>query len=225
MSLWKDFSKGLWKEIPPFRLVLGLCPILGVTTAASNGLGMGCAVIFVLTLSNMVISMVRNLIPSKVRIACFIVISASLVVMVELLMQAYAFPLYEQLGIFVPLIVVNCIILGRAEAFAAKNPVLPSIMDGLGMGLGYTMSLTLIGSIREILGHGTWFGLNVMWEGYNPMTVMVEAPGAFIALGVTLAAMNWFSRWSAERRGLRYEANPMSACGGCTMCNNLGKEA
>lgn len=219
MNLWKEFSKGLWKEVPPFRLVLGLCPILGVTTAASNGLGMGIAVIFVLTMSNMVISLVRNLIPSKVRIACFIVISASLVVMVELLMQAYAYPLYEQLGIFVPLIVVNCIILGRAEAFAAKNPVLPSIADGLGMGVGYTLSLVLIGTIREVLGSGTWFGMEVMWESYAPMKVMVEAPGAFIALGVTLAAMNWFTRWSAERRGLKYESNPMSGCGNCNMCN------
>lgn len=218
MNLWKEFSKGLWKEIPPFRLVLGICPILGVTTAAVNGLGMGLAVVFVLTMSNMAISMVRNFIPSKVRIAGFIVISASLVVMVELLMQAYTYPLYEQLGIFVPLIVVNCIILGRAEAFAAKNPVLPSIMDGLGMGLGYTMSLTLIGTIREVLGHGTWFGMKVMWEGYNPMSVMVEAPGAFIALGMTLAAMNWFTRWSAERRGLKYEGNPMNGCGSCKMC-------
>lgn len=228
MSLWKEFTKGLWKEIPPFRLVLGLCPVLGVTTSAFNGLGMGLAVIFVLTLSNMAISMVRNLIPSKVRIACFIVISASLVVMVELGMQAYTYPLYEQLGIFVPLIVVNCIILGRAEAFAAKNPVLPSIMDGLGMGLGYTISLTLIGTIREVLGHGTWFGMKVVWESFNPMTVMVEAPGAFIALGLTLAAMNWFSRWSAIRKGLKYEGNPMSGCASCGMCKMAeqnGKEA
>lgn len=220
MNLWKEFSKGLWKEIPPFRLVLGLCPILGVTTAAFNGLGMGLAVVFVLTLSNAVISAVRGVIPSKVRIACFIVISASLVVAVELLMQAYMYPLYEQLGIFVPLIVVNCIILGRAEAFAAKNPVLPSIMDGLGMGLGFTMSLTLIGTIREVLGAGTWFGLPVMWPSYKPMTVMVEAPGAFIALGLTLAAMNFGSRLSAQRRGLKYEANPMSGCANCNLCGN-----
>lgn len=220
MNLWKEFSKGLWKEIPPFRLVLGLCPILGVTTAAFNGLGMGMAVVFVLTLSNAVISMVRGIIPSKVRIACFIVISASLVVAVELLMQAYMYPLYEQLGIFVPLIVVNCIILGRAEAFAAKNPVLPSIMDGLGMGLGYTLSLTLIGTIREVLGAGTWFGMPVMWESYKPMTVMIEAPGAFIALGLTLAVMNFGSRVSAQRRGLKYEGNPMSGCGSCNLCGN-----
>lgn len=121
-TLWKEFSKGLWKELPPFRLVLGLCPVLAVTKSASTGLGMGMAVIFVLVLSNMIISLVRNIIPKKVRIACFIVISASLVVAVELLMQAYAYPLYQSLGIFVPLIVVNCIILGRAEAFAGKNP-------------------------------------------------------------------------------------------------------
>ena len=222
MSLWKEFSKGLWKEIPPFRLVLGICPILGVTTSAENGLGMGVAVIFVLTLSNMIISLVRKVIPSKVRIACFIVISASLVVMVELLMQAYAYPLYQQLGIFVPLIVVNCIILGRAEAFAAKNPVLPSIMDGLGMGTGYTLSLVALGTVREVLGNGTWFGMKVMWESYDPMTVMVEAPGAFIALGLMLAAMNWSTRWSAERRGLKYEGNPAGGCGSCGMCGSKG---
>lgn len=222
MSLWKEFSKGLWKELPPFRLVLGLCPILGVTTSAFNGLGMGLAVVFVLTLSNMVISSVRKLIPSKVRIACFIVISASLVVIVELLMQAYMFPLYEQLGIFVPLIVVNCIILGRAEAFAAKNPVLPSMMDGLGMGLGFTASLTLIGTIREVLGAGTWFGMNVFGDSFQPMTIMVKAPGAFIALGLTLAAMNWFSRSQAERRGIKYEQKP-SGCGNCQACSALNK--
>lgn len=223
-SLWKEFSKGLWKEIPPFRLVLGICPILGVTTKAFNGLGMGLAVIFVLTLSNMVISMVRNVIPSKVRIACFIVISASLVVIVELLMQAFTYPLYEQLGIFVPLIVVNCIILGRAEAFAAKNPVLPSIMDGLGMGLGYTLSLTFIGTVREVLGTGHWFGFRVMWEGFQPMTIMVDAPGAFIALGLTLAGMNWFSRAQAERRGLKYEQLPLTPCSGCRACELGQKE-
>lgn len=222
MNLWKEFSKGLWKEIPPFRLVLGICPILGVTTSAENGLGMGVAVIFVLTLSNMLISMVRTIIPSKVRIACFIVISASLVVAVELLMQAYAYPLYQQLGIFVPLIVVNCIILGRAEAFAAKNPVLPSVMDGLGMGTGYTLSLVALGTVREVLGAGTWFGMSVMWESYDPMTVMVEAPGAFIALGMMLGGMNFFTRWSAERRGLKFESNPVSGCGSCGMCGGKG---
>lgn len=224
MSLTKEFTKGLWKDLPPFRLVLGLCPILGVTTQAANGLGMGLAVIFVLTLSNMVISMVRNIIPSKVRIACFIVISASLVVVVELLMQAFVFPLYLQLGIFVPLIVVNCIILGRAEAFAAKNPVLPSIMDGLGIGLGYTLSLTLIGTIREVLGNGTWFGMDVMWASFKPMTVMVKAPGAFIALGLTLAAMNFYTRVMAQRKGVKFEEKAESTCGGCGLCAALNNK-
>ncbi|MGE4506223.1 MAG: electron transport complex subunit RsxE, partial [Desulfovibrionaceae bacterium] len=132
--LVKEFTKGLWKDLPPFRLVLGLCPTLAVTKTADNGLGMGLAVIFVLALSNLIVSLVRKVIPPKVRIACFIVIAASLVVAVELLMQAYAYPLYLQLGIFVPLIVVNCIILGRAEAFASKNPPLLAVADGLGMG-------------------------------------------------------------------------------------------
>ena len=155
MTVMQEFTKGLWKELPPFRLVLGLCPTLAVTNSADNGLGMGLAVIFVLVLSNMLISMVRSIIPKKVRIACFIVIAASLVVAVELLMQAYAYPLYQRLGIFVPLIVVNCIILGRAEAFAAKNGVAASVADGLGMGLGFTLSLTFLGSLREIWGNGT----------------------------------------------------------------------
>lgn len=142
--MWKEFSKGLWKDLPPFRLVLGLCPVLAVTKSAGNGLGMGCAVIFVLTLSNLTISLVHKLIPSKVRIVCFIVIIATLVVAVELLMQAFAYPLYQRLGIFVPLIVVNCIILGRAEAFASRNPVHLSVADALGMGLGFTLSLTFL---------------------------------------------------------------------------------
>ena len=135
-ALWKEFSKGLWNDLPPFKLVLGLCPTLAVTKTAYNGFGMGMAVIFVLALSNLLVSLLRKVIPAKVRIACFIVVAASLVVCVELLMQAYAYPLYQQLGIFVPLIVVNCIILGRAEAFASKNPILLSVADGLGHGHG-----------------------------------------------------------------------------------------
>ena len=169
MTVMQEFTKGLWKELPPFRLVLGLCPTLAVTNSADNGLGMGLAVIFVLVLSNMLISMVRSIIPKKVRIACFIVIAASLVVAVELLMQAYAYPLYQRLGIFVPLIVVNCIILGRAEAFAAKNGVAASVADGLGIGIGYTASLTFLGSLREPWGNGTWFGHAVMWDGFEPL--------------------------------------------------------
>jgi len=217
MSVMQDFTKGLWKELPPFRLLLGLCPTLAVTNSADNGLGMGMAVIFVLVLSNMIISMVRTIIPKKVRIACFIVIAASLVVAVELLMQAYAYPLYQQLGIFVPLIVVNCIILGRAEAFAAKNGIAASAADGLGMGLGFTLSLTFLGSIREILGNGTWFGKSVMWEGFEPLSIMVQAPGAFICLGLILAGMNMINIWQAQRTGHEPEALKQG-CGSCQAC-------
>ena len=218
MTFWSEFSKGLWKELPPFRLVLGLCPTLAVTTSAGNGLGMGLAVIFVLALSNVIISAVRKVIPAKVRIVCFIAISASLVVAVELLMQAFTYPLYQQLGIFVPLIVVNCIILGRAEAFAGKNPVLLSLADGLGMGLGFTMSLTFLGSVREILGNGTWFGTHVMWDGYDPFAIMVQAPGAFLGLGLTLAAMNFLNIVRARRAGRAAPVNPMCGCASCQGC-------
>ena len=198
-SVWKEFSKGLWAEIPPFRLVLGLCPTLAVTKSAENGMGMGLAVIFVLVLSNMLISMVRKIIPKKVRIVCFIAISATLVVAVELLMQAYAYPLYQQLGIFVPLIVVNCIILGRAEAFAGKNPVILSIADGLGMGLGFTFAITLLSVIRELLGNGTFFGLQVMPASYQPMGIMTQVPGGFITLGLLLILVNALSNKSKKK--------------------------
>ena len=219
MSIVKEFTKGLWKELPPFRVVLGLCPTLAVTSTAENGLGMGLAVIFVLVLSNIIISALRKAIPTKVRIACFIVIAASLVVTVELLMQAYAYPLYQQLGIFVPLIVVNCLILGRAEAFASRNPVLPSIADGLGMGLGFTLSLTFLGALREIVGHGTIFGHALMWESFKPFALMVKAPGAFICLGLILAGMNAYNVWNARRNQLP-APKPISGCGdGCGACN------
>ena len=210
-SVWKEFSKGLWTEIPPFRVVLGLCPTLAVTKSAENGLGMGLAVIFVLVLSNALISLVRKIIPKKVRIVCFIAIAATLVVAIELLMQAFTYPLYQQLGIFVPLIVVNCIILGRAEAFAAKNPVHLAIADGLGMGIGFTLSLTFLGSLRELLGSGQLFGHAVMGGSFKPFTIMVEAPGAFIALGCLLALMNCISIVSARRAGKEPSVN----AGGC----------
>ncbi len=192
-TIAKEFTKGLWKEIPPFRLVLGLCPVLAVTTAAENGMAMGLATTFVLVCSNVLISLLRKFIPKKVRIASFIVVIASFVVIVELMMQAYYYPMYQILGLFIPLIVVNCIILGRAEAFASKNPVLPSLADGLGMGLGFTLSLTFLGSVREIIGSGTWFGMPVMWGSYEPFSVMVKAPGAFLCLGVILGLLNWIS--------------------------------
>ncbi|UCG13146.1 MAG: electron transport complex subunit E [Deltaproteobacteria bacterium] len=194
MSVVKEFTKGLWQELPPFRLVLGLCPTLAVTTMAKNGLGMGLATTFVLINSNVIVSVLRKIIPGKVRIASYIVVIASFVVMAELLLQAYWYPMYEELGIFVPLIVVNCIILGRAEAFASKNPIVHSLADGLGIGLGFTISLTILGGIREILGTGEFFSMAVMWPSYEPFSFMVKAPGAFVCLGFLLGLMNIISR-------------------------------
>lgn len=194
MSVVKEFTKGFWEQLPPFRLVLGLCPTLAVTTAAENGMGMGLATTFVLVFSNVLVSVLRKIIPGKVRIASYIVVIASFVVIVELLMQAYFYPLYKILGIFIPLIVVNCIILGRAEAFASKNPIIHSLADGLGIGLGFTISLTVLGGIREILGNGTIFGASVMWETYEPLSFIVKAPGAFVCLGLLLGLMNIISR-------------------------------
>jgi electron transport complex protein RnfE len=224
-SLVQEFTKGLWKEIPPFRLVLGLCPTLAVTTNAENGLGMGAAVIFVLALSNVIISLVRNIIPKKVRIVCFIAIAASLVVAVEMLMQAFAFPLYQQLGIFVPLIVVNCIILGRAEAFAGKNPPLASLADGLGMGIGFTISLTFLGAVREIFGAGTLFGASLFGPDFHPFTFMVQAPGAFVCLGLILAGMNYLTIWQAKRKGVQLDPNFDAGCSGCGCCKAMDQIA
>ena len=189
-TLVQEFTKGLWDEIPPFRLVLGLCPALGVSTTMENGIGMGIATTFVLICSNLLVSMFRNIIPSKVRIVCFIIIIATFVTLVELLMQAYTYELFLKLGVFIPLIVVNCIVLGRAEAFAFKNKVLPSVADGLGIGLGFTMALGALGGVREILGTGACYGVNILGSSYQPFTFMVEAPGAFFALGLMLCLMN-----------------------------------
>ena len=217
-GIMKEFTKGLWSELPPFRLVLGLCPILAVTKTASNGFGMGLAVIFVITLSNIIVSLVRKIIPKKVRIACFIAVAASLVVSVEMLMQAFAYPLYLQLGIFVPLIVVNCLILGRAEAFAGKNPVHLAAADGLGMGVGFTLSLTFLGGVRELLGYGTLFDKQIMPASFEPFTFMVEAPGAFVGLGLILAAMNFLGVLQARQKGDAIPENAVPGCAGCTGC-------
>lgn len=189
-SMVKEFTKGLWAEVPPFRLVLGLCPVLAVTKAVENGIGMGIATTFVLVCSNLLVSLLRNIIPAKVRIACFIVIIATFVTVVELMMQAFAYPLFLKLGIFIPLIVVNCIVLGRSEAFASKNPPHMAIADGLGMGIGFTLSLTAISAVREALGNGTIYGAPVFGPEYEPFTFMVEAPGAFVCLGLMLCMMN-----------------------------------
>jgi electron transport complex protein RnfE len=194
-SLAQEFTKGLWDEVAPFRLVLGLCPILAVTKSLENGVGMGLATTFVLVWSNVLVSLLRSVIPSKVRIACFIVIIATFVTVVELLMQAFTYPLFLKLGIFIPLIVVNCIVLGRAEAFASKNGVVKSFADGLGIGIGYTLSLAALSAIREIFGTGTLslpflYNIQVMGASFKPFTFMVQAPGAFICLGLMLCMMN-----------------------------------
>lgn len=189
-SITQEFVKGLWDEIPPFRLVLGLCPMLAVTKSVENGLGMGLAVIFVLVGSNVLVSLLRKIIPSQVRIACFIIIIATFVIVVELLMQAYTYPLFLKLGIFIPLIVVNCIVLGRAEAFAYKNGIVASIADGLGMGVGFTISLVALGALREVFGSGTFWGMSVFGPSFQPFTFMIEAPGAFVCLGLMLCMMN-----------------------------------
>jgi Na+-translocating ferredoxin:NAD+ oxidoreductase subunit E len=189
-SLTQEFTKGLWAEIPPFRLVLGLCPVLGVTTTMVNGIGMGLATTFVLIGSNFFVSLLRKVIPAKVRIACFIIIIATFVIAVELLMQAFAYSLFLKLGVFIPLIVVNCIVLGRAEAFASKNGIVSSLADGLGIGLGFTLSLASLGTIREILGTGSFFGVSLFGADFQPFTFMVQAPGAFMALGLMLCMMN-----------------------------------
>lgn len=194
MDIAKEFTKGLWAEIPPFRFVLGLCPTLAVTKTVETGIGMGLMLTFVLVFSNILISSLRKVIPPRVRIACFIVVIATFVVIVELVSQAYTYGLYQKLGIFIPLIVVNCIVLGRAEAFASKNGVVASIADGLGMGLGFTISLTVLASIREVFGAGTFYGINVMWPSFEPFTFMVSAPGAFVCLGIVLCIMNIFGK-------------------------------
>lgn len=189
-SVTQEFVKGLWDEIPPFRLVLGLCPTLAVTKTVENGLGMGVAVIFVLVCSNVLVSLLRKIIPTQVRIACFIVIIATFVIVVELLMQAFTYPLFLKLGIFIPLIVVNCIVLGRAEAFAYKNGIVASIADGFGIGVGFTISLVALGALREVFGSGTFYGISIFGSSFQPFTFMVEAPGAFVCLGLMLCLMN-----------------------------------
>ena len=183
------FTNGLLRENPTFVLVLGMCPTLATTTSAINGMSMGLATLFVLVCSNVVISLLRNLIPDKVHIPAYIVVIASFVTMVQLLMQAYLPAIYETLGLFIPLIVVNCIVLGRAEAFAAKNGVGLSALDGLGMGLGFTLALTVLGAVRELLGAGSCFGINIFPDSYG-MLIFVLAPGAFIALAYLMAAIN-----------------------------------
>jgi len=203
MRIVQEFTKGFWKELPPFKLVLGLCPTLGVTTTAYAGIGMGLATTFVLVCSNILVSSLRSVIPSKVRIAAYVVIIAAFVVMVEMATQAWVFPLYKGLGVFIPLIVVNCIVLGRAEAFAAKNGVMLSIADGAGIGLGYTIALGVLGALREVTGTGALLGsaflpfmpgpIQVMPAAFKPFLFATLAPGAFVFLGIMLGVINLVS--------------------------------
>ena len=191
---FREISRGIFKENPTFVLFLGLCPTLGVTTSALNGIAMGLATLFVLILSNMIIAIIKNLIPSKIRIPAYIMVIATLVTVLELSMKAYLPSLYNVLGIFIPLIVVNCIILGRAESYASKNSVINSIFDGIGNGLGFTLSLTVIGSIREILGNGKILGISLTEKLFDPAMIFILPPGAFITIGILVAIINKYKQ-------------------------------
>lgn len=212
---------GLIKENPTFVLMLGMCPTLAVTTSAMNGLGMGLTTMVVLALSNAFISLLRNIIPDKVRIPAFIVIIASFVTMVELLLEGFIPALYDALGIYIPLIVVNCIILGRAESYASKNPVIPSLFDGIGMGLGFSFALTCIGAVRELIGAGKLFGMNIMPKSYIPCSIFILAPGAFFVLAVLTAIQNKI-KIIGERKG-KDMSKIQSGCGNdCLNCSDTG---
>lgn len=196
MSLMNEFTRGILRENPLFRLLLGMCPALAVTTSVNNGLGMGIAFTGVLLASNVVVSTMRAIIPASIRIPVFIVIVATFVTITDMLMHAFTPALYTALGIFIPLIVVNCIILGRAESFASKNPLIPSIVDALGMGTGFTLALVLVSAVREILGAGTFFGLQILPENI-PAIMMILPPGGFITLGCLLGLLNKFQKKTA----------------------------
>ena len=214
---------GIVKENPTFVLTLGMCPTLAVTTSAKNGLGMGLTTMVVLALSNAFISLLRKVIPDKVRIPAFIVIIASFVTVMELLLEGFLPSLYDALGIYIPLIVVNCIILGRAEAYASKNPVLPSLFDGIGMGLGFTIALTMIGAVRELLGAGQIFGMTVMPSGYVPVSIFIMAPGAFFVLAMLTAIQNQV-KINGEKKG-KDMSKIGSGCGhDCASCAENCKE-
>jgi electron transport complex protein RnfE len=213
MSIFKEFTKGFWKENPVLVLVLGMCPTLATSSDAVKGLAMGLATTFVLMGSNLVISVIRKLVPGKIRIPCYIVVIATFVTVVKLVMQAYAPEAYQTLGIFLPLIVVNCIVLGRAEAFASKNGLLASAADGLGMGL----VLVCLGCIREFLAAGTLFGISMQcWD--NGFAIMGQAPGGFILLGLILAGMNLLNMHKAKKAGVKYEPPAEFDCRHCSIC-------
>ena len=209
-SLRHEFTKGILRENPVLRLVLGTCPTLATTTSLESAIGMGISAAIVLVCSNIVISALRKVIPQKVRIPCYIVVIAGFVTIVQMLVQAFLPALDEQLGVYLPLIVVNCIILGRAEAFAGKNPVLASALDGLGMGVGFTAALTVMGGVRELLGSGTLLGFQILPESIPPMTIFILAPGGFFVFGLLMACANRL----AERKG---KPKAELGCAGCPM--------
>jgi len=213
MRFYKELIKGLWKENPVFRIVLGMCPILAITTSVNNAIGMGLAATFVLVCSNTAVAAVRNIVPGKVRIPCYIVIIATFVTVVDLLMNAFTHDLHKALGIFIPLIVVNCIILGRAEAFARKNSVWLSIADGIGMGIGFTLALIVVAAVREILGNATLLGYAV--GHYQVTLLMILPPGGFLTLGCLLALMNQIQTSIAGRA---YIPPPTLDCRHCMIC-------
>ena len=212
---------GLIKENPTFVLMLGMCPTLAVTTSAMNGVGMGLTTTVVLIMSNIIISMLRKVIPDGVRIPAFIVVIASFVTIVELLLKAYIPSLYDALGLYIPLIVVNCIILGRAESFASKNNVIYSAFDGIGMGLGFTFGLTCIGIVRELIGNGTLFDIQVMPASYEPLTIFILAPGAFLVLAFLTALMNKIKMAKGKDTGITGDCD--SLCRGCANTNCSGR--
>lgn len=223
--LLERLKKGVFTENPIFVLAIGMCPTLAVTSSAIDGMGMGLATTAVLIGSNLVISLLRNLIPDEIRIPSFIVIIAGFVTLIQFFMQAWAPALNRSLGIYIPLIVVNCIILGRAEAYASKNRAIPSIFDAVGMGLGFTVSLTLLGIIRELLGSGSVFNLSVMPSGYEPALIMILAPGAFLTLGVLMGIINYVNirRKKINRRISEFSEDEMGCSGDCASCQNGGR--
>lgn len=223
-AILERLYNGIIKENPIFVLMLGMCPTLAVTTSAKNGLGMGVATMAVLIMSNLIISLLRKVIPNGVRVPVYIIIIASFVTIVEMLMHAYVTELYESLGIYIPLIVVNCIILGRAESFASKNSVILSVFDGIGIGIGFTLGLTIIGLVRELIGAGTAFGISVLPEAYEPVSIFVMAPGAFFVLAMLCAIQNKLKLKGANRHMKENGSCHKSCDGNCSQCSSV-KEA
>lgn len=220
-SLMGLIYDGVIKSNPSLVLMLGMCPTLAVTTSASNGFGMGVSTMAVLIASNLLISILRKIIPDAVRLPAYIVVAASLVTVVEMVTQAYLPDLYESLGLYIPLIVVNCIILGRAEAFASKNDPIPAVFDGIGMGLGFTLALMLIGTFRELLGAGTVFGIQIMPQAYQPIGIFVKAPGAFLVIAMIIAVMNALS---LPTRANEVVEDCDGCCANCSKCPSREKE-